>query len=166
MKLFVPKTQVFVWNQNYFYKNNGDLTFQKTSDEWGFSKNTVSNAAAYGDLDELNAWLRTEVVTWAQGAMHPERRDLTVWEVFQAERPTLIAMAQPFDGFFHQFDLVKRIDIDRVDARAHRIVTGTAKQIADSLEEWFTTSAADGFVAAGFAALAQRSRNSANTRPH
>jgi transposase len=37
-------------------------------------------------LDELNAWLRTEVVTWAQGAMHPERRDLTVWEVFQAER--------------------------------------------------------------------------------
>ena len=52
-----------------------------------------------GTLDELNAWLRTEVVTWAQGSMHPERRDLTVWEVFQAERPTLIAMAQPFDGF-------------------------------------------------------------------
>ena len=43
--------------------------------------------------------LRSEVVTWAQGAMHPERRDLTVWEMFQAERPTLNAMAQPFDGF-------------------------------------------------------------------
>ena len=39
-------------------------------------------------LDELNAWLRSEVVTWAQGALHPERRDLTVWEVFQAERPS------------------------------------------------------------------------------
>lgn len=37
--------------QNYFYKNNGDLTFEKTSEEWGFNKNTVSNAAAYGDLD-------------------------------------------------------------------------------------------------------------------
>jgi hypothetical protein len=31
--------------------------------------------------------------------MHPERRDLTVWEMFQTERPALIAMAQPFDGF-------------------------------------------------------------------
>ena len=37
--------------RNYFYRNNGDLTFQKTSEEWGFGKNTVSNAAAYGDLD-------------------------------------------------------------------------------------------------------------------
>jgi Mu transposase, C-terminal domain len=31
--------------------------------------------------------------------MHPERRDLTVWEMCQTERPALIAMAQPFDGF-------------------------------------------------------------------
>jgi hypothetical protein len=37
--------------QNYFYRNNGDLTFSKTSDEWGMDKNTVSNAAAYADLD-------------------------------------------------------------------------------------------------------------------
>ncbi|MEX1241050.1 MAG: VCBS repeat-containing protein [Cyclobacteriaceae bacterium] len=37
--------------RNYFYKNNGDLTFAKTSEEWGFEDNTVSNAAAYGDLD-------------------------------------------------------------------------------------------------------------------
>lgn len=37
--------------QNYFYRNNGDLTFEKKSAEWGFDKNTVSNAAAYGDLD-------------------------------------------------------------------------------------------------------------------
>jgi transposase len=50
-------------------------------------------------LDELNTRLRAEVVTWAQGSMHPERRDLTVWEVFQAERPALSALAQPFDGF-------------------------------------------------------------------
>lgn len=30
-------------------------------------------------------------------------------------------------------------------ARAHRIIHGTAKRIADDLEEWFTTGAADGF---------------------
>jgi FMN-dependent oxidoreductase (nitrilotriacetate monooxygenase family) len=30
-------------------------------------------------------------------------------------------------------------------ARAHRIIHGSAKQIADDLEEWFSTGAADGF---------------------
>jgi len=37
--------------QNYFYRNNRDLTFEKKSEAWGFDKNTVSNSAAYGDLD-------------------------------------------------------------------------------------------------------------------
>lgn len=37
--------------QNYLYQNNGDLTFTKKSDDWGFEKNTVSNSAAYADLD-------------------------------------------------------------------------------------------------------------------
>lgn len=37
--------------RNYLYRNNGDLTFEKLSAEWGFERNSVSNAAAYGDLD-------------------------------------------------------------------------------------------------------------------
>ncbi|MDX2246002.1 MAG: VCBS repeat-containing protein [Bacteroidia bacterium] len=36
---------------NYIYKNNGDLTFSKKTDEWGFEKVFLSNGAAYGDLD-------------------------------------------------------------------------------------------------------------------
>ncbi len=38
-------------------------------------------------------------MSWAQSAAHPERKDLTVWQVFQAERPALVAMTEPFDGF-------------------------------------------------------------------
>lgn len=37
--------------RDYFYRNNRDLTFSNTSEDWGFEQNTVSNAAAYGDLD-------------------------------------------------------------------------------------------------------------------
>lgn len=37
--------------ENYLYKNNGDLTFTKTSKEWGMEGKTVSNAAVYADLD-------------------------------------------------------------------------------------------------------------------
>ncbi len=36
---------------NYVFKNNGDLTFTKMIKEWGFELPTLSNGAAYGDLD-------------------------------------------------------------------------------------------------------------------
>jgi len=36
---------------NYAFKNNGDLTFTKTTEDWGFEEPTFSNGSAYGDLD-------------------------------------------------------------------------------------------------------------------
>ncbi|MDO6819136.1 VCBS repeat-containing protein [Zobellia sp. 1_MG-2023] len=38
--------------QNYIYKNNGDLTFEKQNKKWGFELETLSNGAAYADLDQ------------------------------------------------------------------------------------------------------------------
>jgi hypothetical protein len=38
---------------NYFFKNNGDLTFTKVSKDWGIADEKVlSNGAAYADLDQ------------------------------------------------------------------------------------------------------------------
>jgi hypothetical protein len=37
--------------QNYFYKNNGDLTFKKVSNLWGITEKINSNGVAYADLD-------------------------------------------------------------------------------------------------------------------
>ncbi|MGB6152294.1 MAG: VCBS repeat-containing protein [Pricia sp.] len=36
---------------NYTYKNNGDITFENVSTEWGLGIPSLSNGAAYGDLD-------------------------------------------------------------------------------------------------------------------
>ncbi len=36
---------------NYAYRNNGDITFTKANKEWGFEIPSLSNGAAYGDLD-------------------------------------------------------------------------------------------------------------------
>ncbi len=36
---------------NYAFKNNGDLTFKNEADEWGLGVPSMSNGAAYGDLD-------------------------------------------------------------------------------------------------------------------
>jgi len=36
---------------NFAYKNNGDITFTNVNKEWGFELPSMSNGAAYGDLD-------------------------------------------------------------------------------------------------------------------
>ena len=36
---------------NYLFHNNGDLTFSNVSKDWGFSNPSISNGAAYADLD-------------------------------------------------------------------------------------------------------------------
>ena len=36
---------------NYAYKNNGDITFSNANEDWGFEIPSMSNGAAYGDLD-------------------------------------------------------------------------------------------------------------------
>ncbi|MEJ7740487.1 MAG: VCBS repeat-containing protein [Chitinophagaceae bacterium] len=37
--------------KSYMFKNNGDLTFKSTGEEWGFNTPANSNGAAYADLD-------------------------------------------------------------------------------------------------------------------
>ena len=49
--------------------------------------------------EELNAWLMDQAIAYAKAHRHPELRDRTVWEVFEAERPSLIRYAGRFDGF-------------------------------------------------------------------
>lgn len=36
---------------NYAYRNNGDITFSNANVDWGFETKSMSNGAAYGDLD-------------------------------------------------------------------------------------------------------------------
>ena len=37
--------------KNYFFKNNGDLTFKNTTSEWSNLNNSFSNGCVYADLD-------------------------------------------------------------------------------------------------------------------
>ena len=36
---------------NYAFRNRGNLTFDKVTDDWGFSEKSISNGSAYADLD-------------------------------------------------------------------------------------------------------------------
>jgi len=50
-------------------------------------------------FEELNAWLEDRCVAAAKAHRHPEVQDKTIWEMFEAERPSLVPYAGPFDGF-------------------------------------------------------------------
>lgn len=43
----------------------------------------------FASYAELNAWLEARCLAQARESAHPEQTDKTVWEVFEAERPSL-----------------------------------------------------------------------------
>jgi hypothetical protein len=49
--------------------------------------------------EELNAWLLDQCVAYAKAHRHPEFQGRTIWQVFEAERPSLVPHAGRFDGF-------------------------------------------------------------------
>ena len=50
-------------------------------------------------LEELNDWLVDQCVARAKVHLHPEISGKTVWEVFEAERSSLVPYRGRFDGF-------------------------------------------------------------------
>ena len=76
--------------------------------------------------DELNAWLLEQCVSYARAHRHPEQRERTIWEVFEAERPNLVRYAGRFDGFHGVTASVSktclvRFDNNRYSVSAHAV---------------------------------------------
>jgi transposase len=53
----------------------------------------------FSSYAELNAWLLEQCVAYARAQRHPECPERTIWEAFEAERPSLVPYAGGFDGF-------------------------------------------------------------------
>jgi transposase len=54
----------------------------------------------FKSYEEMNDWLTDRCMTFARRHRHPEQKERTIWEVFEAdEQPALIAYRGPFDGF-------------------------------------------------------------------
>ena len=49
--------------------------------------------------EELNGWLLDRCVAYAKAHRHPERKEQTIWDAFEAERGQLVPYAGRFDGF-------------------------------------------------------------------
>ena len=72
--------------------------------------------------EEMNAWLLDQCVMHAKAHRHPEQRDRTVWEMFEAERPSLVRYAGRFDGFHTVPASVSKTCLVRFDNNKYSVV--------------------------------------------
>jgi len=72
---------------------------------------------------EMNAWLLDRCVGYARAHPHPERRDSAVWEVFEAERPSLVPYAGPFDGFHARAASVSKTCLVQFDRNKYSVMS-------------------------------------------
>jgi transposase len=75
----------------------------------------------FKNLDEVNAWLLDKCLVWAKAHPHPEQPDRTIWEMFEDERPKLIAYRGRFDGFHSTPASVSKMCLVRFDNNRYSV---------------------------------------------
>ena len=75
----------------------------------------------FKSFDELNAWLLDKCLAWAKAHPHPEQSDRTIWEMFEDERPKLIAYRGRFDGFHSTPASVSKTCLVRFDNNRYSV---------------------------------------------
>ena len=76
---------------------------------------------AFKSLDDLNGWLLDKCVTYAKEQRHPEQEGKTVFEMFEAERPLLMAYRGAFDGFHATAASVSKTCLVRFDRNKYSV---------------------------------------------
>jgi transposase len=77
----------------------------------------------FASLAEMNAWLLEQCVAYARSHPHPECRDRTVWEMFEAERPHLVRYIGPFDGFHSKTASVSKTCLVQFDRNKYSVMS-------------------------------------------
>jgi hypothetical protein len=72
---------------------------------------------------ELNAWLLDRCVAYAKAHKHPELIDRTIWQAFEAERPQLVPITGPFDGFHATQASVSKTCLVRFDNNQYSVAS-------------------------------------------
>ena len=73
--------------------------------------------------EELNAWLLDQCVAYAKAHRHPELADRTIWQAFEAERPQLVPITGPFDGFHATQAAVSKTCLVRFDNNKYSVAS-------------------------------------------
>jgi hypothetical protein len=74
--------------------------------------------------EELNALLLDRCVAHSRANRHPEQRERTAWEVFEAERPSLVPYTGRFDDFHAVPAAVSKTCLVRFDNNRYSVAAG------------------------------------------
>ena len=78
---------------------------------------------AFKTLDDLNGWLADKCIAYARAQPHPEQKDKTVFEMFEAERPVLMTYRGAFDGFHATTASVSKTCLVRFDRNKYSVAS-------------------------------------------
>lgn len=99
----------------------------------GWEKGQVENQVSTGrenfftplqraaSLEELNIKLKEACIQWAKHHAHPEWREKTVWEVYEAEKSTLIPYRKAFESYKVQTGVVSPSSCVMVDTNMYSV---------------------------------------------
>src|ERR1700693_4681012 len=73
--------------------------------------------------EELNGWLLDRCVAYDKAHKHPELTDSTIWQAFEAERPQLVQITGPFDGFHATQASVSKTCLVRFDNNKYSVTS-------------------------------------------
>jgi transposase len=73
--------------------------------------------------DELNGLLLDRCIAYAKAHKHPELPDRTIWQAFEAERPQLVPISGPFDGFHAVQASVSKTCLVRFDNNKYSVAS-------------------------------------------
>jgi transposase len=94
-------------------------------------KRFLGSRRRFADLEELNEFLLCQCLAWARTQPHPEQRERTIWEVYeQQERPQLIRVELPFDGFVERTVRVSTTSLVAFDRNHYSVDSARAKRTA------------------------------------
>ena len=81
--------------------------------------------------EEMNAWLLDQCVAYAKAHRHPEFRTQTIWQTFEAERPSLVPYAGRFDGFHATPASVSKTCLVRFDHNKYSVLASAVGRTAE-----------------------------------
>jgi transposase len=92
--------------------------------------------------DELNGWLLDQCIAYARSHRHPEMREQTIWQMFEAKRPSLVPYAGPFNGFHAVPASVSKTCLVRFDNNKYSVMASAVgrpvevRAYAERIELW------------------------------
>jgi len=84
----------------------------------------------FKDYEELNSWLADQCLAISKKRMHPGGKERTIWEMFQEEQPSLIAVTSPFDGYAEKECMVSSTGLVNYDRNHYSVDSTIAGQTA------------------------------------